>query len=148
MCPVIWGGGGVNFKALNFLTLYKSSIFQCLSQILCMELQREPLKFHIRYFAHTFNKTEILRALRFRSSQVFVQCPPPPPPQPPPTQILRGCVTIKVDCVKVMGRFHQAYRRSDVGTCALGRLPFTQRSFTFKRFRHTLPHWSHVCRRF
>ena len=48
---------------------------------------------------------------------------------------------------KGMGRFHQAYRRSDVGTCALGRLPFTQRSFTFKRFRHALPHRSHVCRR-
>ena len=52
-----------------------------MGKIFCAEFQRVPLKFHTTYLTHTlkgkiFYETEILRALRVKSSYAFLKCPP------------------------------------------------------------------------
>ena len=87
---LMWSTPGVFFKntyellnprALKISMLHKNCISQCMGKIFCMEFQREPLKFHTKYLIHTLKDVllftgEILRALRFRSSQDFLKCPP------------------------------------------------------------------------
>ena len=74
----------LNLRALQILMLYKSHIFQCMGKIFCVEFQRVPLKFHTKYLTHTLKDVDFtcenLRALRIKSSYVFLNPPPPPPP--------------------------------------------------------------------
>ena len=58
-------------------------IFQCMSNIFSVVFQKEPLKFCTNYLTlkGTFlYSIDILRDLRFKSSEVFLNPPPPPPP--------------------------------------------------------------------
>ena len=55
------------------LRIHMAVIFQCMRKIFCVEFQRVPLKFYIKYLPHTLKETslyngEIVRALRFKSS--------------------------------------------------------------------------------
>ena len=43
----------INLRALKFSTSYKNHILQCMGKIFCVEFQRFPLKFHIKYLTHT-----------------------------------------------------------------------------------------------
>ena len=43
----------LNPRALKFSPVDKIYIFQCMDKIFCVELQRYPLKFHIKYLTHT-----------------------------------------------------------------------------------------------
>ena len=57
---------------------------KCMCKIFYVEFQRFPLKFHTKYLTHTrkgmIYNHEILWALWFKSSYVFLNPPPPPPP--------------------------------------------------------------------
>ena len=70
----------LNLRALNFSPVNKVHIFQCMRKLFCVEFQRCPLKFHTKYLTHTLKdmflySTEISRALRFKSSYVFLKHP-------------------------------------------------------------------------
>ena len=71
----------LNLRALKFSPVNKIHIFQCMGKIFCVEFQRYPLKFHTQYPTHTLKdmfflyNTEISRALRFKSSYMFLKRP-------------------------------------------------------------------------
>ena len=71
----------LNLRALKISPVNKIHIFQCMGKIFCVEFQRYPLKFHTKYLTHTlkdmiFIQHRNLRALRFKSSYVFLKRPP------------------------------------------------------------------------
>ena len=71
----------LNLRALKFSPVNKIHIFQCMGKIFCVEFQRYPLKFTQNIFPIHWKiwflyNIEILRALRFKSSYVFLKCPP------------------------------------------------------------------------
>ena len=71
----------LNPGALKISMFYTNRIFQCMGEIFCVEFQRCPLKFHAKYLTHTLKdiflyKTEILRALKSKSSHAFFETPP------------------------------------------------------------------------
>ena len=43
----------LNLRALKFSPVKKIHVFQCIGKIFCVEFQRYPLKFHIKYLTHT-----------------------------------------------------------------------------------------------
>ena len=52
-----------------------------MGKIFCVKFQKYPLKFHTKYLNHTLKDVilyniEILRAIRFKSSYVFLKRPP------------------------------------------------------------------------
>ena len=58
------------YGAVIISILYDKRIFQCIGMLFCVEFQRVLLKFHTKYFAHTWKDKYviwmgILRALRF-----------------------------------------------------------------------------------
>ena len=70
----------LNLRALKISMLHKNHIFQRMGQIFCVEFRRVPLKFHTKYLTHILKDTIFtqrgnFRALRFKSSQVFLKCP-------------------------------------------------------------------------
>ena len=70
----------LNLRALKFLSVNKIYIFHCMGKIFCVEFQRYPLQFHTKYLTRTlkiwfFYNSEILRALRFKSSYAFWNAP-------------------------------------------------------------------------
>ena len=77
----------LNLRALKFSPVNKIYIFQCMGKIFGVEFQRYlsnstqniiPIHWKI-WFLYNI---EIWRALRFRSSYVFLKCTPTPPPPP------------------------------------------------------------------
>ena len=46
-----------------------------MDKIFCVEFQRVPLKFHTKYLIHTLKEVEILRALKFKGSSMFLKRP-------------------------------------------------------------------------
>ena len=75
-----------------------------MGMIFCVEFQRVPLKFHIKYVTHTLKDVDLftgenLRALRFKSSSVFLKCPPGP------------CITIAMWCYhKQLSQWQRNFR--------------------------------------
>ena len=70
----------LNPRALKSSMFYTNRIFQCMGETFCVEFQRCPLKFHAKYLTHTLKdiflyKTEISRALKFKSSHAFLKRP-------------------------------------------------------------------------
>ena len=70
-----WAGGRfknayelLNLRALQISMLYKNHIFQCMGMIFCVEFQRLPLKFHIRYLTHTLKDVDFIHRWKFKSS--------------------------------------------------------------------------------
>ena len=51
----------LNIRALKFSPVNKMHIFQCMDKIFSVEFQREPLKFHTKYLAHTLKDTIFIR---------------------------------------------------------------------------------------
>ena len=70
------GGGGVfkntyellNLRAFKISVFYKNHIFQCMGKIFCVEFQRVPLKFHIKYLTHTLKDVDFIHKWKFKSS--------------------------------------------------------------------------------
>ena len=58
----------LNLRALKISMLYKKHIFQCLGNIFCVEFQRVPLKFHIKYLTHTLKDVDFINRWKFKSS--------------------------------------------------------------------------------
>ena len=50
----------VNLGARKFSLVKKIYIFQCMGKIFCVEFQREPLKFHTKYLAHTLKEAILI----------------------------------------------------------------------------------------
>ena len=63
----------VNLEVLKSSLLNKLHIFQRMGKIFCVEFQRVPLKFHIKYLTHTLNHTLkdtiFIQWWNFKSSQ-------------------------------------------------------------------------------
>ena len=58
----------LNIRGLKNSILYKNCIFQCVGKIFCVEFQSCPLKFHIKYLAHTLKGVYFIRWWKFKSS--------------------------------------------------------------------------------
>ena len=58
----------LNLRALKISMLYKNHIFQCMREILCVEFQRVPLKFHTKYLTHTLKNVDFIHGWKFKSS--------------------------------------------------------------------------------
>ena len=58
----------LNLRALKTSMLYKSHIFQCMGKIFCVEFQRYPLKFHMKYLTHALNDLIFMQFWNFKSS--------------------------------------------------------------------------------
>ena len=58
----------LNLRALKISMLYKSTIFQCMGKIFCVEFQRVPLKFHTKYHTHTLIDVDFIYRWKFKSS--------------------------------------------------------------------------------
>ena len=63
-----------------FSDLHKIHIFECMGEIFCVEFQKVPVKFHIKYHTHTLkdmilDSIEIRRACRFKSYSTFLNGP-------------------------------------------------------------------------
>ena len=63
----------LNLRALKIAMLYKNYIPQCMGAIFCVEFQRGPYPYIERF--DFYKKNEILRALRFKSPEVFLKRP-------------------------------------------------------------------------
>ena len=71
-----WDRGGrfkntyelLNLRALKISKLHKNHIFQCMGKIFCVEFQRVPLKFHIKYLTHTLKDVDFIHIWKFKSS--------------------------------------------------------------------------------
>ena len=50
----------MNLRPLKISMLYKNHIFQCMGKIFCVEFQRIPFKFHIKYLAHTLKDVDVI----------------------------------------------------------------------------------------
>ena len=71
----------LNLRALKISMLYKNHIFQCIGKIFCVEFQKYLWNstqniLPIRWKMWILFTTENLRALRFKSSKVFLKRPP------------------------------------------------------------------------
>ena len=70
----------LNLRAIQITILYKNHIFQYMGKIFCVEFKRVPLKFHTKYLINTLKDLDLFtsensRALRFKSSKVFLKRP-------------------------------------------------------------------------
>ena len=70
-----------NLRALKFSHVNKICIFQCMCKIFCVEFQRYLWNstqniLPIHWKMHILLTCENLRALRFKSSSMFLKCPP------------------------------------------------------------------------
>ena len=70
----------LNLRALKFSPVNKTCIFHCMGKIICVEFQREPLKFHTKYLTHALKiwflyNIDISRAFRFKCSYAFLKRP-------------------------------------------------------------------------
>ena len=57
----------LNPRALKISALYKYCIFQCMGKIFCVEFQRSPLKFHIKYLTHALKDVHFIHRWKFKS---------------------------------------------------------------------------------
>ena len=55
-------------RALKISMLYKNHIFQCMGKIFCVEFQRVPLKFYLKYLTHTVKDVDFIHRWKFKSS--------------------------------------------------------------------------------
>ena len=58
----------LNGRALKFSDLNETCILQCMDNIFCEEFQREPLKFHTKYFTHTMKDMSYIQHSNVKSS--------------------------------------------------------------------------------
>ena len=85
----------------------KSTSFNCMSKIYCVEFQRYPLKFHTKYPTHTLKDMilynfETLRALRFKSSNAFLKRPPGCPCLRHYSDIIMGAMASQITRVPIV----------------------------------------------
>ena len=50
----------LNQRDLKISMLYKNCIFRCMGKIFCVEFQRFPLKFHLKYLIHTLKDVHFI----------------------------------------------------------------------------------------
>ena len=60
----------LNIRALKFKDLNKIHIFPCMGKIFCVEFQREHLKFHTKYLAHTLKDIIFIQSWNFKGSLI------------------------------------------------------------------------------
>ena len=58
----------LTLRALKISMFHKNFVFQCMGQILCVEFQRYPLKFHTKYLIHTLKDVYFIHMWKFKSS--------------------------------------------------------------------------------
>ena len=60
----------LDLTAFKISMLYKNHIFQYMGKVLCVELQRIPLKFHPKYLSHTLKDVDFIHMWKFKSSWI------------------------------------------------------------------------------
>ena len=60
-----------HFRSHKFSPVNKICIFHCMGKIFCVEFQREPLKFHTKYFTHTLKDMFFMWYWNFKSSYIW-----------------------------------------------------------------------------
>ena len=60
----------LNIKFLKFPPLTKMHTFSCMVKIFCVEFQRLPLKFHLKYFIHTLKKVYFIEHWNLKNTSI------------------------------------------------------------------------------